>query len=157
MPRRLPTLLVLLALVITPVAIQALPTTGLTDGALLRGATDLARRYDASYAARDPAALAALYTPDAVLIPTTGPALRGRDAIRAFYAGRFAAGSGDHEIKVIEVHAQGDGGYGLAQFRATVPDASGDLHTVKGNMVAVYQRDPDGWHMRLAEPSVSSP
>ena len=30
----------------------------------------------------------------------------------------------------------------------------GDLHEIKGRIVAIYQRDPDGWHMRLAEASV---
>jgi len=156
--RRLPVLPALLALAITPfVIIQALSAgAGISDADLLRGATELARRYDAGYATRDPAALAAMYTPDAVLIPTTGPALHGRDAIRAFYAGRLAAGAGNHEIKVVEVHVQGNGGYGLAEFSATIPDAHGDFRTVRGNMVAIYQRDPDGWHIRLAEPSVSS-
>ena len=146
------TILVLLALVVKPAL--ALPTDmNVSEADVMQAATELAQRYDANYAARDSAAMANLYTPDAVLIPTSGPVLRGREAIRTFYAGRFAAGAGDHAIKVTEVHVQGNGGYSLAEFSATIPNSHGDLHTVCGNIVSVYERDPDGWHMRLAEPS----
>jgi ketosteroid isomerase-like protein len=60
-------------------------------------------------------------------------------------------------IKIVEVHVQGDGGYGVAQFSVTVPGANGDLHEVHGTIVAIYQRDPGGWHLRLVEPSVPEP
>ena len=145
------TILVLLALVVNPALAQS-TDINVGEADVMQAATELAQRYDAYYAARDSAAMANLYTPDAVLIPTSGPVLRGREAIRIFYAGRFAAGAGAHAIKVTEVHVQGNGGYGLAEFSATIPNSHGDLHTVCGSIVAVYQRDSDGWHMRLAEP-----
>jgi hypothetical protein len=28
---------------------------------------------------------------------------------------------------------------------------------VRGSIVTIYQRDPDGWHMRLVQPSVPEP
>ena len=34
------------------------------------------------------------------------------------------------------------------------PRANGDLHEVDGRIVAIYQRDPDGWRLRLVEASV---
>jgi uncharacterized protein (TIGR02246 family) len=147
-------LLVLLALVVKPAL--ALPAdTNVSEGDVMQAATELAQRYDADYAAKDSAAMAGLYTPDAVLIPTSGPVLHGREAIKTFYAGRFAAGAGDHAIKITEVHVQGNGGYSLAEFSATIPNSHGDLRTICGNIVSVYQRDSDGWHMRLSEPSAA--
>lgn len=69
----------------------------------------------------------------------------------------FASGARGHAIKVLEVPVQGNGGYGLAQFSITVPLANGGTHEVHGSIVAIYQRDPDGWQMSLVEPSVPEP
>jgi uncharacterized protein (TIGR02246 family) len=106
---------------------------------------------------QDSAALAALYTPDGLLVSPSGPIVRGREALRIYYTKRFASGARGHAIKVVEVHVQGNGGYCLAQFSVTVPLASGGTHEVHGSIVTIYQRDPDGWHMHLVEPSVPEP
>ena len=124
-----------------------------TEPELLQAATDLAHRYDANYA-RDPAAMAALYAPDGVLVSPAGPIVRGRDALVAYYTRRFASGAHDHRIEVAEVHVQGDGGFGILRFQVTVPAAEGGFRTEHGSIAAVYRRDADGWHLRLVEPSV---
>jgi len=147
----------LLALVVGAIVAPALAAADVTESELMQAATELGRQYDANYNNKNPAGLAALYASDGVLITPSGPIVRGREALRTYYASRFAAGARGHAIKVVEVHVQGDGGYGLAQFSVTVPRANGDLHEVDGRIVAVYQRDPDGWHMRLVEASVPEP
>jgi uncharacterized protein (TIGR02246 family) len=128
-----------------------------TEAELMQAAIELGRQYDANYANKNPAAMAALYTPDGLLVSPSGPIVRGREALRIYYTKRFASGARGHAIKVVEVHVQGTGGYGLAQFSVTVPLASGGTHEVHGSIVTIYQRDPDGWHMRLVEPSVPEP
>jgi hypothetical protein len=35
-----------------------------------------------------------------------------------------------------------------------VPGANGNLREEHGSIVVVYRRNPDGWRMRLVEPSV---
>jgi ketosteroid isomerase-like protein len=138
------------------VGVAAAPAVAadVTEAELLRAATELGRQYDADYADKNPVAMSALYASDGVLVSPSGPVVRGRDALKTYYTDRFASGARDHAIKIVEVHVQGNGGYGLAQFSVTVPRANGDLHEEHGSIVAVYQRDPDGWHMRLVEPSV---
>jgi uncharacterized protein (TIGR02246 family) len=126
----------------------------ITETELMQAATELARQYDANYAAKNPAAMAALYATDGVLVSPSGPIVRGRDALVDYYTKRFASGAHGHAIKVLEVHIQGDGGYGLAQFQVTVPETGGGFREEHGSIVAVYRHDPDGWHMRLVEPSV---
>jgi uncharacterized protein (TIGR02246 family) len=128
-----------------------------TEAELMQAAIELGRQYDANYANKNPAAMAALYTPDGLLVSPSGPIVRGREALRIYYTKRFASGARGHAIKVVEVHVQGNGGYCLAQFSVTVPLASGGTHEVHGSIVTIYQRDPDGWHMRLVEPSVPEP
>src|SRR6202012_2112764 len=128
-----------------------------TEAELMQAAIELGQQYDANYANKNPAAMAALYAPDGLLVSPSGPIVRGREALRAYYTKRFAAGATGHAIKVVEVHVQGNGGYGLIQFSVTVPAASGGSHEVSGSIVTIYQRDPDGWHMRLVQPSVPEP
>ena len=128
-----------------------------TVAELMQAAIELGRQYDASYANKNPVAMAALYTSDGLLVSPSGQIVRGREALRTYYTNRFASGARGHAIKVVEVHVQGNGGYGLIQFSVTVPTASGGSHEVRGSIVAIYQRDPDGWHMRLVEPSVPEP
>jgi ketosteroid isomerase-like protein len=144
---------VVLALLAGATAAPALAAE-VTESELMQAATELGRQYDTNYNGKNPSGMAALYTSDGMLLSPAGPIVRGREALTAYYADRFASGARGHAIKVVEVHVQGNGGYGLAQFSVSVPRANGDLHEMKGRIVAIYQRDPDGWHMRLAEASV---
>jgi uncharacterized protein (TIGR02246 family) len=147
---------VLLALFVAVSAGPAM-SADITQAELMQAAIELGRQYDANYADKNSTAMAALYAPDGLLVSPSGPIVRGREALRTYYTNRFASGARGHAIKVLEVHVQGNGGYGLAQFSVTVPLANGDTHEVHGSIVAIYQRDPDGWHMRLVEPSVPEP
>src|ERR1700693_817839 len=76
---------------------------------LMQAAIELGRQYDANYANKNPAAMAALYAPDGLLVSPSGPIVRGREALRAYYTNRFASGARGHTIKVVEVHVQGNG------------------------------------------------
>jgi len=144
----------ILSLFVGLAAAPAVAGADVTESELMQAATELGRQYDANYNDKNAAGMAALYTSDGELASPSGPIVRGREALKTYYAGRFAAGARGHSIKVVEVHVQGDGGYGLAQFSVTAPSANGDLHQVDGRIVAVYQRAPDGWRMRLVEASV---
>jgi uncharacterized protein (TIGR02246 family) len=135
-------------------ALATADTADVTESELMQVATTLARQYDAGYAAKDPAGVAALYAADGVLVSPAGPIVRGREALTAYYTKRFAAGAKGHSIKVLEVHVQGNGGYGLAEFSVTAPRANGELREAHGRIVSVYQHDPEGWHLRLVIPSI---
>lgn len=130
-------------------------TDGDSNEATLRAAAiDLGHRYDASYAAKDPSAMAALYATDGLLVSPAGPVVRGRAALHDYYVKRFASGALGHAITVNEVHVLGNGGYSIASFSVNVPGNNGQLHKESGSLVAVYQHDTDGWHLSLVEPSV---
>jgi ketosteroid isomerase-like protein len=96
-------------------------------------------------------------TSGGVLLSPSGSIVRGREALTVYYAKRFASGARGHAIKVVEVHVQGDGGYSLAQFSVMAPGANGGLHEEGGRIVAVHQREPDGWRMRLVAAYVTEP
>jgi uncharacterized protein (TIGR02246 family) len=138
------------------IGVQSAPAlaASATETELMQVAKELGHQYDAHYVAKDPSAMASLYAEDGVLISPAGPIVRGRDAIKSYYVKRFASGARSHAIKVVEVHVQGDGGYGINQFSVTVPGADGSLHEEHGTIVAVYRHDTGGWHLSLVAPSV---
>jgi len=144
----------LLAVLVAAAAAPTLAAGDVTESELMQAATELGQQYDANYNDKKPAALAALYTLDGVLLSPSGSVVRGREALATYYAERFASGARGHAIKVIEVHIQGNGGYGIAHFSVMAPRANGGLREVDGRIVAIYQHDSDGWHMRLVEASV---
>jgi uncharacterized protein (TIGR02246 family) len=128
---------------------------GVTETELLQAATELGHQYDTHYAAKDPEGMASVYASDGELISPAGPIVRGRQALRDYYVKRFASGAHAHAIKVLEVHVQGDGGYGINQFSVSVPGPDGSFHEEHGIIVAVYRHDSDGWHMGLVGTSVA--
>jgi uncharacterized protein (TIGR02246 family) len=126
----------------------------LTEAELMQAAVELGHQYDSHYAAKDSEGMASVYAADGVLVSPAGPIVRGRSALRDYYVKRFASGARDHAIKVLEVHVQGDGGYGINSFSVNVPGPDGSLHSEHGTIVAIYRHDSDGWHMGLVGPSV---
>lgn len=154
MSRKTQTVRTALQVILLCVASVPAFASDVTDTELMKAATDLGHQYDSNYAAKNPTAMAALYADDGVLVSPAGPIVKGRDALVEYYKKRFASGALGHHINVREVHVQGNGGYSIATFSVTVPQESGKLREEQGSIVAVYQRDPDGWHMRLVEPSV---
>ena len=128
----------------------------ITETDLMQAAVDLGSRYDSNYDAKNAAGMAALYAPDGVLI-SPGPVVRGRANLEAYYKSRFASGATGHRIKILEVHVQGDGGYGIGQFTVMAPAPGGGTRQMHGNLTMIYHRGPDGWHYRLVAASVPPP
>src|SRR5437868_2364483 len=91
----------LLTLHVGLAAAPAIAGADFTESELMQAATELGRQYDAHYNDKDPAAMAGLYTLDGVLASPSGPIVRGQEALRAYYANRFAAGARGHAIKVV--------------------------------------------------------
>lgn len=127
------------------------------DDDITSAATKLARSYDENYNRQDAAAMAALYATDGVLVSPGGPLIRGRAALQAYYKNRFASGARDHESKVAEAHAMGEGGYGLGTFSVNTPQSDGNAKRLTGNIAYIYKHGPDGWRLQAVVPSVPPP
>ncbi len=84
----------------------------------------------------------------------SGTIIRGRGALEDYYKKRFASGAHDHHLSVIEAHMEAGAGFAISHFSVQSPNAKGETQQVEGNLVALYRRTPDGWHLRLVEPSI---
>jgi ketosteroid isomerase-like protein len=129
-------------------------TASASDDDIASGADKLAHSYDDNYNHHDAAGMGAIYAPDGFLVSPGGAIIRGRAALESYYQGRFATGARDHESKIAEAHAMGDGGYGLGTFSVNAPQADGSVKRLAGNIVYVYTHSTDGWRLQAVVPSV---
>lgn len=91
----------------------------------------------------DAAAIAALYTEDAILLPPGAPLIRGKAAIEAQLA-KEAGGGFKIEIVSLESPSQGDTGYNLGTF--TVKDANGTVVDT-GKFIEIWKRANGEWKL----------
>jgi uncharacterized protein (TIGR02246 family) len=136
-------------LLLSPVMVTQAGAADLTQESLQKIATDLARQYDANYAAKNADGMTHVYASNAVLVSPSGKVVRGRAELKAYYTARFASGATNHKTTINEVHLQGDGGYGVGTFAVIVPGTDGKEQREEGNIVAVYMHSTDGWHLAL--------
>lgn len=141
------------SLCLSPALITQAGAAELTQQNLQKIATDLARQYDANYAAKNADAMTHVYASNAILVSPSGKVVRGSTELKAYYIARFASGAKDHKTTINEVHLQGDGGYGVGTFAVTIKGADGNEHRETGNIVTVYMHSSDGWHLSLVIPS----
>jgi ketosteroid isomerase-like protein len=125
----------------------------LTEQSLMQAATELAKQYDTYYGAKNVDGMTKVYASDAILISPSGTVVRGTEGLKPYYQKRFASGAKDHATTITEVHLQGNGGYGIGHFAVTVPGPDGKDLREQGNLATVYQREADGWHIKLLVPS----
>ena len=97
-----------------------------------------------AYNAADATAIAALYTPDAALLPPQSAPLVGPEAIAAHYAAAFENGASNLRAEVQEIRQHGDAA--AVEIGETLVDL-GD-RTIRGRYIHVWQLTPDtGWQL----------
>ena len=93
----------------------------------------------------DAAALAALYTEDAIVLPPNSDMIRGRAAIRKFFADFLGSTKVTAaEITTQEVFVSGATAYEVGTNRLAMQAAGQPAVTDRGKYLVVWQRGPDG-------------
>lgn len=134
---RLAAVVVLLALA----ACAHQPTAGLApaDSAAIVG---VAEAWMAAAARRDADAIAALYTPDALLLSPNRPVISGRDGIRAWFLALPAFSK--MATDTVEVEGRADLAVARATFAMTLPLPGRPAIEERGKILQVLRRQPDG-------------
>lgn len=88
----------------------------------------------------------AVYASDAALLAPNLPPQKGRDAIRAYWAGFLEAYNVRFEIGSDTIEGRGDLAYNLGHYRLTaVPKAKGSPGMAdEGKFVEILKKQPDG-------------
>ncbi len=118
---------------------QAEPPADVT--AEIRTADD---QFSAAFAAQDAAALAALYTARAQLLPPNSDFIIGREAIQTFWQGVMDAGVAVATLTIEEAMGTDSMAVEVGRYEMSTADGS----TIdEGKYIVWWQRTPAGWRL----------
>jgi ketosteroid isomerase-like protein len=104
----------------------------------------LIAQFGKDFSNQDSASVANYYAKDAKLLPPGSPLVEGRDAIRAFADGMFAAGCRSLDLKTGDVIEAGDCAIEVGSFVMGIEPPDADPIREIGKYVAIYRRQSDG-------------
>ena len=120
----------------------------------------LGKAFDEAHSDNDAAAVAALFTRDAVLVTIEGPII-GRQAIQKYYTDLYQRWHPKNCITKVDenaAHLIGTAGnelWATGEFRETGQGKNGEPITIKGYWSDIYVREADDWKIRVAAMNVT--
>ena len=132
----------LAAALLMSVALGSTPVLGLAQDAAA-GIAETNEAFEQAVAAGDVDALAALYTPNAMLMAPNAPVAQGQDAIRSAFEGMLAE-VGTLDLTSNEIEAFGDTAFEVGGYVLEGPDGA---HLDHGKYIVIWKRTPDGWKL----------
>jgi ketosteroid isomerase-like protein len=100
--------------------------------------------YGKAVANQDVAAVVALYSQDAILLPPDSPVAQGSDAIRAVLQGYMDAGAQSLALETTALDDQGDLVVDVGRYTLGMQPPGADPITDVGKYLQVYKRQSDG-------------
>ena len=98
----------------------------------------------------DAAALAALYTDDATLLPPDSEMIQGRQGIEEFWNALIQMGLKDAVLTTVEVFGSGDLAYEIGKATITIHLEGQDPIEQKAKYVVVWKQTADGsWKLHV--------
>jgi len=98
----------------------------------------------------DAAAVAALYTEDATLLPPDAEMIMGREGIEEFWSGVIQMGLKDAVFNIVDVFGSGDLAYEISNFTLTIQPEGQEAIEQKGKYVLVWKQTADGsWKLHV--------
>jgi uncharacterized protein (TIGR02246 family) len=85
-----------------------------------------------------------LYVPDALVLRSNCPPIRGAAAVREFFFGALDAGLGEVEVDPLRVEVVGDLAYEAGRCKALIPSATGKRREERGKYLWVCARQSNG-------------
>ncbi|MEW6271389.1 MAG: SgcJ/EcaC family oxidoreductase [Thermodesulfobacteriota bacterium] len=101
-------------------------------------------RFSEAFARGDASALAAMYTPDAIVLPPDSEMIRGNDAIGQFWKATRDSGVRSAVLTTVDVGRSGDVAYEAGNVSLTIDPAGGEPTTAAAKYVVVWKREADG-------------
>jgi uncharacterized protein (TIGR02246 family) len=102
-------------------------------------------KFDQAFNTKNPAAIAALYADNAVVLPApAGEPVLGVPAIQAFFAGLINAGVIEHQLTLVDAVEDGNLAYQRGNWAGAMLNKNGEKQTFGGNVHLVYRKQADG-------------
>jgi uncharacterized protein (TIGR02246 family) len=120
--------------------------TPATDSAAIH---ELSRRFSAAYVRGDAAAMAELYTADAVIFPEQSEWITGREAIMRYWTLGPGRRITRHVASPARIIVDGDHAYDYGTFEIAGERDGAAWGPHRGKYVVVWRRDKGTWRMQL--------
>ena len=99
----------------------------------------------AAYNAKDAAKAAALYTPEAVVMPPNKTLSRGRTFVEQYYVSRFGEGATDLEMHPSEIKGSGTLAVAMGDYRLALKPTAGPQRRDRGKFVWIFREQNGAW------------
>jgi ketosteroid isomerase-like protein len=110
---------------------------------------EAARQFSAAYMRDDVDAIAALYTPDAVIFPERSEAISSRDALKRYWKQEPGQRVTRHLLIPTEVTIDGKHAYDHGVYEIAGERNGKAWGPVRGKYLVVWRRESEGWKMQL--------
>jgi uncharacterized protein (TIGR02246 family) len=98
-----------------------------------------------AFNAKDAKKAAALYTPEAVVMPPNKTLMRGRGFVEQYYTGRFAEGATDLQLTPGEIKGSGTLAIAMGDYRLILAPAQGPQRRDRGKFVWIFRELNGTW------------
>lgn len=95
----------------------------------------------------DAAAVAALYTEDATLLPPNLGALRGRQGIETFWSGAMQMGIKKVDLSTVDLMAMGDFVCEIGNYHLTIQPPEQDPLEDNGKYLVIWKQEEGVWKL----------
>lgn len=106
--------------------------------------TEANARFEQALGRADTAALEAMYTPDAQVLPPNGAPVRGPADIRSFWAGAIQSGLKSGRLETLDTETGGDLTVETGRYQLVLQPEGGAQLTDEGKYLVVWRRQADG-------------
>jgi uncharacterized protein (TIGR02246 family) len=141
---QLGTLVLLLGALVSAPILYA--QTAASDSAAIH---QLGRQFSAAYMRGDAAAMADLYTSDAVIFPERSQSITGREAIARYWTLKPGRRVTRHVVTPTRIVVNGDHAYDYGTFEIAGQRDGTAWGPSRGKYVVVWRRDKGSWRMQL--------
>ena len=132
--------------VLAAIMMLCVTTAALADN--VKAEIDRANKaFVAAYAKGDAAALAAMYTDDATVLPAGAPMVKGRDAIQKLWKGVIDSGLKITTIEAVAVEAHGSVAREIGRATGEAPDAQKKMVPTEIKYVVFWKRVKGSWKL----------
>jgi uncharacterized protein (TIGR02246 family) len=98
----------------------------------------------------DGAAIGALYTDDAAILPPNGEMIKGKAAIEAFWKGGLEMGIKEAVLTTVEVLGMGELAFEIGKYDLKIKPAGQAVIADSGKYVVLWKKQPDGaWKLHV--------
>jgi ketosteroid isomerase-like protein len=132
-----PVLAALLVLSATPVSAQT-PQSAVSAGNA---------RFEQAFNTGNAAALAALYTEHATVLPPGAPMQNGRAGIQQFWQSAIQSGLRNLSLRTVSVESYGNASREIGTFTMDAPGHGGQVSHLVGKYVVIWKREGRQWHL----------